>query len=654
MDFPEISFNITTTSEQLSDVVSYYSSVDGFCFDVETWGENRVNPRINDVLWVALSTGDRTDVIPLGHPNGEYVRTDYPLLGSAQQRVDKGLTIRSSDYSRDERKANKVFTAPPKQLNAHEVFAALSKFFFDPNILKVGHNLKFDLQSVSKYFGGTPVGPYADTLVASFVLDTRNTGNLGLDDCLKRELNYDMVKGVGKEVEAYSFDEVAKYAALDAHFTWQLWENLEPRLAASKLSKVFALEMDVLAVLNDMELTGAAIDTEALAILKDEIEGELEQTKGLIYKAAGKAFNINSNVEKQNLLFTPKKNGGRGLKPKVVTAKGAPSVSADALEHHRGKDSLVDAFLAYADLNKMMTTYVLPYIGGDVTRTVMGKSKTTFKKSILINGRIHTDFVQYGAETGRFSSRNPNLQNIPAPRTKHGKSIRNLFIAPEGHSLIVADYSQIEPRIIASFSEDPVMLNNYLSGGDIYTTVGDIMGVNRQAGKVLVLSMAYGVGPDNIASQIGCSVKEASELLTNFLLKFKSVARYKKQVIAESRGGSREIPYVSTLIGRRRYLPNLRSSEFGLKAKAERQCFNTKIQGSAADIIKIAMVRAHSLIPEESKLILTVHDELVIITPDTIIDKTKNALQEAMEGINVLSVPLTADIKIVKRWGDAK
>jgi hypothetical protein len=150
-----------------------------------------------------------------------------------------------------------------------------------------------------------------------------------------------------------------------------------------------------------------------------------------------------------------------------------------------------------------MTTYVIPYLGGDITRTLAGKSKTVVKESIMYRDRIHTDFVQYGAETGRFSSRNPNLQNVPAPHTKNGKAIRNLFIAPEGHKLIVADYSQIEPRIIASFSGDRVMVDAYKNGEDIYTTIGNTMGVDRKAGKVLVLSLAYGVGPDKIAKEIG-------------------------------------------------------------------------------------------------------------------------------------------------------
>ena len=275
------------------------------------------------------------------------------------------------------------------------------------------------------------------------------------------------------------------------------------------------------------------------------------------------------------------------------------------------------------------------------------------KKSLLLNGKIHTDFVQYGAETGRFSSRNPNLQNVPAPDTANGKAIRNLFIAPEGYSLVVADYSQIEPRVIASFSEDRIMCTAYLNGEDIYTTIGKTMGVDRKAGKVLVLSLAYGVGPDKISSSIGCSITEARDLLDEFVAKFPAVARYKRSVVAESRTQAPS-PFVSTLLKRRRYLPDLRSNEVWKRSRAERQAFNTVIQGSAADLIKVAMIRASRMIPSEAGLVLTVHDELVTLTPNHLAEETAEQIRAAMENISALKVPLLADITTVKRWGEAK
>jgi DNA polymerase I-like protein with 3'-5' exonuclease and polymerase domains len=657
--------NIVTTEKQLKELVDAYDKVDAFCFDVETVGDHRGDPRQNTVTWIALATHGRVDVIPMGHPNGEYLRTDYPLLPSAVARVAKGMELRDSDYSKDERKATKVFGPAPEQLTAGEVFKALKPLLSGDKV-KVGHNLKFDLQSVTKYVGKLPTPKYFCTLNAAFILDNQNRNDLGLDDCLKREFGYHMVKGVGKEVEKYSFEEVATYAALDAEWTWKLYKKYEAKLLADGLSGIFNLEMDVLEVICRMELRGADIDVKELEKLKANLEVQLETCKATIYRLAGKAFNINSVPEKQKLLYSPKKDGGRGLRPKVLTPAGQKraeeglpssvsdySVAEPALQAFAGKDLLVDAMIEYSDLNKLLTTYVIPYLGGDITRTLAGKSKVTAKRSIMFKGRIHTDFVQYGAETGRFSSRNPNLQNVPAPHTTNGKAIRNLFVAPEGCSLVVADYSQIEPRVIASFSQDRIMCGAYLNGEDIYTTIGNTMGVDRKAGKVLVLSLAYGVGPDKIADSIGCSLAEARDLLDEFTRKFPSVAKYKKQVIGESRRQA-PIPYASTLLKRRRYLPDLRSNEVWKRSRAERQAFNTVIQGSAADLIKLAMIRANKMIPEQASLILTVHDELVTVTPTELAEETAAQIRKAMEEIKALNVPMLADITIVKRWGEAK
>ena len=657
--------NIITTKEQLDEMVAYYLQQDSFCYDVETVGPQRGVTVVNEVLWISLATHGRGDVIPMGHPNGEFLSESYPLTGQGQKRVDAGLPARPSDYSRDAKKATQTFGPAPEQLFPAEVFKALKPLMFGKDRTLVGHNLVFDLTSLAKYYDGqVPTGPYFDTMIASFLYDNKNKNKCGLDDCLAREFGYHMVKGVGKEVEKYSFSTVAKYAYLDAKYTYMLYISvLQNKLAEGQLENVMRLEMGVLKVLCEMKLAGAPVDIEQLKVLHGQLEIDIEKARSEIYRIAGKVFNINSNPDKQAILYGSKESGGQGLKPKILTLKGKEkdmaniplevsdySVSADALEMYRDSNPLVKAMLEYADLNKLLSTYVIPYLGGEVTRTTGGKSKVETKESILINGKIHCDFVQHGAETGRFSSRNPNLQNVPAPHTAHGKAIRNLFYAPEGYKLVVADYSQIEPRVIASMAKDPIMLENYLTGGDIYTTVGDTMGVNRKAGKVLVLAMAYGVGPDKIAAQIGCTLTEAKELLNNFSVKFNAVNKYRIVVVSSTR----QRGYVTTLLGRRRYLPEINSRNYGDKAGAERQAFNTRIQGSAADIIKLAMIRAQEMIPKEAKLLLTVHDELVTLTPDDKAEETAAAIREAMEGIKLLDVPLVADIKTVQRWGEAK
>jgi hypothetical protein len=665
--------NIITTKEQLDEAVAYYLKQDSFAYDLETVGPQRGVTVVNEVLWISMATHGRGDVIPLGHPNGEFLELIRPLKPTGERRKEAGLTPRESDYSADDKKATTLYGPPPEQLLPAEVFAALKPLMFGENRTLVGHNLVFDLTSIAKYYGNQfPTGPYFDTMIASFLYDNKNKNKCGLDDCLSREFGYTMVKGVGKEVEKYAFSTVAKYAYLDAKYTFLLYKSvLQKKLEEGNLINVMNLEMGVLKVLCHMKLAGAPIDTKQLSDLHSKLEINIEQARSEIYKIAGKVFNINSNPEKQAMLYGKKSDGGQGLKPKVLTLKGKTkeeqgiplepsdySVSSEALGLYRETNELAAAILNYADLNKMLSTYVIPYLGGDVTHTVSGKSKTQYKESLLINGKIHCDFIQHGAETGRFSSRNPNLQNIPAPEDpekvveekQYGRMLRNLFAAPEGYKLVVADYSQIEPRVIASMSKDPIMLKNYLEGGDIYTTIGDTMGVNRKAGKVLVLSIAYGVGPDKIAKQIGCTLTEAKTLLDDFSKKFNTINKYRLMVV----NSTRQKGYVTTILGRRRYLPEINSKNFGDKAGAERQAFNTRIQGSAADIMKLAMIRAQDMIPKESKLILTVHDELVTLTPDEYALDTKNAIREAMEGINLLEVPLLADIKVVQRWGQAK
>ena len=221
----------------------------------------------------------------------------------------------------------------------------------------------------------------------------------------------------------------------------------------------------------------------------------------------------------------------------------------------------------------------------------------------------------------------------------------------------MADYSQIEPRIIASFSQDPIALEYYNTGKDMYVAIGDVMGVERKVGKMLVLAISYGVGPEKIARSIGCSEKEARDLIDQFSEEFPDIIKYKNQVIRLARQKS-PVPYVDTIFGRRRYLPDLASKDNVFKYRAERQAFNTKIQGSAADLMKLALIRAHSCFVDEPNVnvVLTVHDELVTVAREDLAEETAEAIRESMEGVNLpeIKVPLIADVKIVDKWGEAK
>lgn len=666
--------NIITTSEQLQEFVNAYSKVDAFAFDVETIGEDRLYPVINDVCWISFATEGRVDVIPMGHPNGAFESWKKPLLLSGQRRLEEGKPLTDVHYSKNQRNWEPIFGEPPAQLTPGEVFSAIKPIMFG-KALKIGHNLKFDLKSVAKYFKGVvPKKPYFDTLMAAFIVNNLNKNQLNLAACVKRELGIEVEKGVGANVAEHSFEDVATYSGIDADVTWQLYKSLAPKLEGN-LRRVWRLEMDVLGALCDMELAGAYIDEEQLDRLATQISEDKLKAEGRVYKLAGKVFSINSVQAKQELLFTTQEGA---KKPRIIpnlrlkaalTTKGQEtlraggeitsahySVSAEALEFYRGKDELVDALLEYQDLNKLMTTYVTPYKGGDVKHVTNGKEKITHRKSLLINGRVHTNFKAHGAETGRFSSSEPNLQNIPSSGD-YGKLVRNLFIAPPGQKLVVADYSQIEPRVIAAFSQDPILMENYLTGGDIYTTIGNTMGVDRKAGKVLVLAISYGVGPDKIASSIGCSVTEAKKLLTDFEQKFSSIPKYKGRVVRMAKQ-SGSVPYVETIFGRRRYIPDLLSKEQGFISRAERQAFNTVIQGSAADIMKLALVRAHSCFVDEPDInvLLTVHDELVTACPEDRAEEVAEAIRVSMEGIRIkeITIPLVAEVYVVDKWGEAK
>ena len=662
--------NIITTEEQLQDFVERYRNAVAFAFDVETIGKHRGQPAVNEVCWISFAKDDSVDVIPLGHPNGAFEFYTKPLLKSGQERIAKGKPISEAHMSKNTERWIPQFSDPPKQLLPAQVFAAIKPLMFSDK-LKIGHNVKFDLKSVAKYYKGVvPSKPYFDTLMAGFITNNLNRNSLSLKDSVKRELGIEIEKGVGEDISKHSFEDVAKYSAIDAEVTWKLYKALESKIDTG-LQKVWRLEMDVLAALCDMELTGALIDEKQLDVLAEQISTDLEAAKARAFKEAGEVFSINSVQTKQRLLFGGDKPR---LKPNIkyrntLTPKGKEllkagkdvdynvfSVSSDALEPFRGKDELVDALLQYQDLNKLMTTYVTPYKGGEVVRETNGKQKIVQKDSLLHNGRVHTKFNAHGADTGRFSSSEPNLQNIPSSG-EYGKLVRNLFIAPPGHKLVVADYSQIEPRLIAAFSQDPRLVNNYLTGGDIYTTIGDTMNVERKVGKMLVLAISYGVGPDKIASSIGCTITEAQDLMNRFEREFSSIKKYKARVIRHAKAQGK-VPFATTIFGRRRYIPELKSSVTYELARAERQAFNTVIQGSAADIMKLALVRAHSCFVDEPSvnIILTVHDELVTVTPDEHVDAVKEAIRASMEDIKLdqVVVPLVADINVVDKWGEAK
>lgn len=643
-----MTINVVTTVEALAETVESYLAVDEWVFDIETMppyasapSDWRGDPRRNVTKVIGFATEGRVDVLPLGFPNGEFIERIFDTLPSGR-------------VSKDIRKSRMVFGPPPPHLHwTADVKEILEPLFFG-DARKIGQNFKFDLCSIAKHFKHRiPTGPYGDTQIMSFLLDNRVKGDNDLAAIVLRECGYELTKGVGKKIEEHTWDEVMEYTGRDAGATWDAYLVLKDKIAAERMRGLFALEMDVLAALCHMENFGAPIDVEALKTLDKRLQQELVVLESNVYKAAGKAFNLNSVADKRTVLFGSKEDGNQGLRVRRETGGGAASTDEKALEFYKGKNKVVDALLAYSEMNKLRSTYTLPYLGGTVVRTTAGKSKEVDKPSLMVDGRIHTNFVQTGADTGRFSSKNPNLQNVPNPSTDLGRLVRSLFHAGPGAKLIVADYSQIEPRILTDLSQDPKMIQTYKNGEDIYTTLADPLGLTRAAGKILVLATSYGLGDAAMADSLGVSRTKVQEIRRDFAKKFPALEKYKREVIRESK--SRKPAYATTILNRRRYLPELFSRQDWEKSRAERQAFNNKIQGSAADLMKIAIVRAHQMIPEGANLVLTVHDELVVWSPEHLAQETAEAVREAMEGINVLKhVPLVADVKVVDNWSQAK
>ena len=638
--------SIITTSEQLQEVVDYYSRFDALAFDVETIGESRLDPRRNEVVWLSMATyGGRTDVIPMGHPNGRLLR------------VEPGRTPRGN-VSKDKRLATSIWSPPPKQLYPGEVFSALKPLLMSDR-LKVGHNVKFDAGSVTKYLGETPPGPFFDTGGAAYLINSGHRPIKGyakpyaLGSVLRRELGVTYDKKIGAEVEAHPFKTVAQYSHLDARWTWMLRKPLEAQIKPARLGKLWRLEMDLLEVLLRMEMTGAPIDVQALKALDRDLQAERLARLEAVYHHSGGRHDLNlaSPVQLVAFIYGPKSEGGLGLKPKKWTKGGVktepqPSTDDEALRSYKSRVPFVRALLDYRDTDKTLSTYVTPYLHGSVVR---GKQRPP----ALVNGRIHASFNQFGTETGRFSSSNPNLQNVPGADTETGRRIRGVFQALPGYKLIVGDESQVELRVIGHFSEDPLLCQQIRNGEDLHQAVADALGITRKGGKALNFAIPFGAGPDKVADMAGVGVRDAERYLEEYAKTYKGVTRWKRRVLSDCRKA--KPPHVRTLLGRRRFLPAIHAVSYGPRGHAERQAVNTVIQGSAADLIKIAMVildRKLQAIPD-THLLLTVHDELVVMTPEEHAEAAAVAMREAME-MDRLSVPLMANITVCDRWSEGK
>ncbi|MFE5853232.1 DNA polymerase [Streptomyces sp. NPDC056500] len=622
---------LVTTVDQLHDVVEYFERQDSFAFDVETTGPHRGVPAVNEVTWLSMATHGACTVIPMGHPNGA-------LLRKPTRRKCKPAG--AWEY------VPAHFDAPPKQLRPSQVFGALENLFFSERV-KVAHNAPFDLLSVAKYLPERrfPPPPYGDTIVAAWLLNENRL--LGLKPLNRERYNLDYDSdNTGRCVEKHPFGQVQEYAWLDARTTWLQWRNMRPEVTAQDLEGVWTLEMDVLHCLLHMG-QGVPIDIAGLRELRTRLSAEKEAAQAAVYRAAGRVFNIGSTPQKVKILYEE-----QGLTPRKLTGKGAPSTDAEALEPYKGRNSVVDALLGYQDVSKILSTYVDGYLGTDE------------KPTQIFNGRIYPMLKQYGTVTGRFSCSTPNVQNWPRPDTGWGKAIRDLVDPLVGFVLLIADYAQIEQRVLAHFAGKGALWQGFWDGIDAHTATaavvfgvapGDVTAQMRQIAKAIAYAINYGAGAQRVASMSGTSLRRAKQILATHETQFPEVYAYKRNLLRTARSRRPE-PYLRTLLGRKRRLPDLLSHDHGRRAKAERQLVNSHIQGSNADMTKLALVRLHKNLLPGMQILLTVHDEIAAMCPTNIAEEGARILQDAMAGpeMQLLSVPVTTDVKICSRWSEAK
>jgi DNA polymerase-1 len=518
----------------------------------------------------------------------------------------------------------------------------------DPAKTWVGHNLKFDIK-VCELAGVRMEGTVWDTLLAHYLLQPESAHKL--DRVAETELNYrpipieDLIGPKGKDQRTMADLDpaaVTDYACEDADVAWRLRERLGPALEEAGAKALFEeVECPLVRVLADMELTGVRLDVEQLAESGEDLAGRVAELTARIHTLADKPFNLDSPKQLSDVLF-----GHLGIVPLEKPNKtGAYPTGEDVLQKLAGQHPIISDVLRYRKLRKLLSTYIEP-----LPRMVVPST-----------GRIHTDYMQAVAATGRLSSTDPNLQNIPI-RTEDGRSIRKAFVPTDAnHVLLAADYSQVELRIAASLSGDPGLVEAFASGHDIHTaTAARVFGVDivdvdrdmRSKAKAVNFGILYGQGAFGLAGVLGISRKEAKAIIDAYFEQFPTLQAFTQTCVARAR----ECGYAETVLGRRRYLPDLHSNNATVRAFAERNAVNAPIQGSAADIIKVAMVRCARRLQEgayKTRMILQVHDELVFDVPKNELASIQSLVKETMEQAVELQVPLVVDVSTGDNWLEA-
>jgi DNA polymerase-1 len=536
------------------------------------------------------------------------------------------------------------YLGAPKQLSFDDVRAALQPVLADPKIRKVGYDLKRTEDVLARH-GLRIEGTISDPMLAAYLLDPESPHQL--KDLVRREFGTELPvfdeAPTSRRADRVMFDQLdveraTTYAAPQAELALALSERLDPRVAQDGLGDLYEkVELPLSRVLAAMEQKGVLIDVSRLAGIAAKVETECQILEAKAQEVAGRRFAIRSRDQLESILFDE-------LKLPVVkrTLKGGRSTDHAVLEELADKHALPAVILEYRELDKLKGTYL-----EGLPRAVNPET-----------GRIHTRFEQAVAATGRLSSTEPNLQNIPI-RRELGRLVRSAFIAPEGTSIVSADYSQIELRVLAHLAKDEALGVAFRERVDVHTHTAslvfnvpraDVTPEMRRRAKAVNFGLIYGMGEPRLARDLGITRQEAAQFIATYFERFVGVRRFMEQTIADAREGEA----VKTILGRRRFLPNLHSSNRGLRFEAERVAKNTPIQGAAADILKVAMVNLGlgDVVPG-ARMILTVHDELVFEVPLEHVEKAKGVIREAMESALKLDVPLEVDVGSGSHWGEA-
>lgn len=594
----EISHETILSRERLKEIVA--STKDEFAFNIESTGDS--------LAGIALCTGK-------GHAS--YISVSHLPLSSS------GVGV-------------------PPQINKKDVLRVLSPIFEDGGIAKVGHNLKYNI-IILRGEGISLTGRLYDTMIASYLINpnrpNHNLEEIALEYLSKRKKTLIEVLGKKGSFAELQIEDVAPYASENVSLSLELKEILFNKLKGDNLEKIyFDIEMPLIYVLADMEEAGIKIDTEILNDISKELERELDGIQKRIYFLAGEEFNINSPKQLSKVLFH-----NLGFQPTKKTKTGF-STELSVLEELAESHELPREILNYRSLSKLKTTYV------DVLPRLINPK----------TGRIHTSFNQAATATGRLSSSDPNLQNIPI-RGEWGRRIREAFIAEEGNLLLSADYSQVELRILAHLSQDAGLIDAFRNDLDIHArTASELFGIPinkitpdmRRIAKTVNFGVIYGMSPFGLSETLSISRDEAKKYIEQYFDSHPEVKIYIEKALNEARDKG----YVVTLFGRRRDIPGLKSQNSNIRQQGERLAINSPIQGTAADIIKIAMINIRRRFKDEglkARMILQVHDELLFELSAEELTIVKDIVKKEMEGVIKLSVSLKVDINYGKNWAEA-